>query len=58
MLHKKELLKMLFSPEEIMILIKNFPIHLRAFSKKLFPSRDFYKIIFSEKSFFIAFLMK
>lgn len=56
MSHKKELLKILFSPKEIMTLIKNFPIHLRALTKELFPSRDFYKIIFSEKSVFNSIL--
>ncbi|MGO8989810.1 MAG: class I SAM-dependent methyltransferase [bacterium] len=43
---------MVFRPKDIISLARNYPIHLRALSKKLFPSRDFYKIIFDGKSVF------
>jgi len=47
---------MRFGPKDIISVMKNYPIHLRALNKKLFPSRDFYKIIFGEKSVFNSIL--
>lgn len=35
-----------------MTLVKYFPIHWRALSKRLFPPKDFYKVIFNDKVVF------
>lgn len=52
----KELLNSLVNPIEIVNLIKNYRIHLRALYRKLFPSKDYCKVIFGKKSVLDGFL--